>query len=47
MGPESETDDDNLEQESEMPGDRVYHQVGNSSEDSKASILEPESDIDK
>jgi len=47
MEPESETDDDNLERESEMPGDGVCHQVGNSSEDSEASISEAEPDIDK
>jgi len=46
MEPESEIDDDNPEQESEMPGDGVCHQVGNPSEESTASISEPESDID-
>jgi len=45
MEPESETDDNNPEQESEMPGDGVYRQVGNPSEESEASISEPESDI--
>jgi len=47
MEPESETDDDNLESESRMSGDRVCRQVGNSSEDSEASISEPESASDK
>jgi len=47
MEPESETDNDNPEQESEMPGDGVCRQMGNSSEDSEASISEAESDIDK
>jgi len=47
MEPESETDDDNLEPESEMPGEGVCRQVGNSSEDSEASIAEVEPDIDK
>jgi len=47
MEPESETDDNNSERESEMPGDGVCHQVGNSSEDSKAFISESESDIGK
>jgi len=43
MEPESETDDDNSEPESEMPGDGVCCQVENSSEDSEAFILESES----
>jgi len=47
MEPESDTDDDNLEPESDMPGDRVCCQLGNSSEDSEASISEPESASDK
>jgi len=47
MEPESETDDNNLEPESEMSGDGVCHQVGNTSEESEASISEPESAIDK
>ena len=47
MEPELETDNDNLEPESEMPGDGVCRQVRNSSEDSEASILELESDIDE
>jgi len=47
MEPELETDDDNPERESEMPGDGVCRQVGNSSEDSEASISESELDIGK
>ena len=38
MEPESDTDDDNLEPESDMPGDGVCRQLENSSEDSEASI---------
>jgi len=46
MEPESETDDDNPESESEMPGDRMCHQVRNPSEESEASISELESASD-
>ena len=45
--PESETDDNNPESESEMPGGGVCRQVGYLLEDSEASISEPGSDIDK
>ena len=46
MEPESETDDDNPEPESEMPGDGVCRQVRNPSEESEASISELESASD-
>jgi len=44
---ELETDDDNPESELGMSGDRVCRRVENLSEDSKASILESESDSNK
>jgi len=47
MEPELETDDNNPEPESEMPGDGVCRQVRKSSEDSEASISESESNSDK
>jgi len=47
MEPELETDDDNPEPESEMPGGGVCRQVRKSSKDSEASISELESDIDE